>query len=295
MMLPARFRVGVCSHAGAVRTANEDDYLIACAGGVGPFFVGVADGMGGHAGGAEASRTALRAIAAEALAGGDDATARMQRGFAAAARRIADASAVVPALRGMGTTATAVCFDGDAVAVGHVGDSRLYRVRDDRCERLTEDHAAPAPENLLTRCIGGGRDDVAADVAVHDVAPGDRFVLVSDGVWNVVPEATLARLAARREPQEAAEELVRQALALGGPDNATAVVVEARAGAAPGAMTLVDLPRDERPDDRSLWPRAAALPSPAAPWALLAAGVALLAFAALRALGVDVATAMFRG
>lgn len=295
MMLPSRFRAGACSHAGSVRAANEDDYLLACAGGDGPFFVGVADGMGGHAGGAEASRTALRAIAAEALIGGDAAPARLQRGFAAAARKVADASAAVPALRGMGTTATTVCFDGGAAVVGHVGDSRLYRVRDDRCERLTEDHAAPAPENLLTRCIGAGREEVAADLATHEVAPGDRFVLVSDGVWNVVPEATLARLAARREPQEAAEALVRQALALGGPDNATAVVVDARADGAAGAMTLVDLPRDERPDDRSLWPRAAALPSPAAPWALLAVGVALLAFAALRALGVDATSAMFRG
>lgn len=295
MMLPSRFRVGACSHAGSVRTANEDDYLLAAAGGDGPFFVGVADGMGGHAGGAEASRTALRAIAAEAIVGDEPAEARLRRGFAAASRKVADASAAVPALRGMGTTATTVCFDGGAAAIGHVGDTRLYRVRADRCERLTVDHAAPAPENLLTRCIGGGLADVAADVATHAVEPGDRFVLVSDGVWNVVAEAALARLAARRDPQEAAEALVRQALALGGPDNATAVVVDARADGEPGATTLVELPRDERPDDRSLWPRAAALPSPAAPWALVAAGVALLAFAALRALGVDVVSAMFRG
>ena len=298
MKLPARWRVGACSHAGSVRTANEDDYLLATAGADGPLFVGIADGMGGHAGGAEASRTALRAIAGEALdAGRNDAPAvRLQRGFVVAGRKVADAGAAVPALRGMGTTATTLLLAGNRAVVGHVGDTRLYRLRADRCERLTEDHAARAPENLLTRCIGAGRAEVAADHAEVEVQPGDRFVLVSDGVWSVVDDAALARLAARREPREAAEALVRQALALGGPDNATAVVVEAGADDGVGGMAEVDLPRDERPEDRSLWPRAAALPSVAAPWAMLAVGASLLAVAALRALGLDAALlAMFRG
>lgn len=295
MKLPARWRVGACSHAGTVRTANEDDYLLAAAGPDGPLFVGIADGMGGLAGGAEASRTALRAIAGEALDGGVDAPLpeRLQRGFAAAARKVADAGEAVPALRGMGTTATALALTGDRAVVGHVGDTRLYRLRDDRLERLTEDHAVRAPENLLTRCIGAGRAEVAADHSEHDVRPADRFVLVSDGVWSVVDDATLARLAARGEPREAAEALVRQALASGGPDNATALVVEA--DPAVGA-TEVDLPRDERPDDRSSWPRAAALPSAVARWALLAIGLALLSYAGLRALGLDaVVAAPFRG
>lgn len=295
MKLPARWRVGACSHAGSVRTANEDDYLLAAAGAAGPLFVGVADGMGGLAGGAEASRTALRAIAGEALdaSAGDALLARLQRGFAVASRKVADAGAAVPALRGMGTTATTLLLGDDRAVVGHIGDTRLYRLRADRCERLSEDHAARAPENLLTRCIGAGRADAAADHAELEVRPGDRFVLVSDGVWSVVDDAALARLAARRDPREAAEALVRQALAQGGPDNATAVVVEA--GDAAGVAD-VDLPRDERPDDRSLWPRAAALPSASAPWALLAVGALLLAVAALRAFGLDVAAmATFRG
>lgn len=295
MKLPARWRVGACSHAGSVRTANEDDYLLAAAGAAGPLFVGVADGMGGLAGGAEASRTALRAIAGEALdaSAGDALLARLQRGFAVASRKVADAGAAVPALRGMGTTATTLLLGDDRAVVGHIGDTRLYRLRADRCERLSEDHAARAPENLLTRCIGAGRADAAADHAELEVRPGDRFVLVSDGVWSVVDDAALARLAARRDPREAAEALVRQALAQGGPDNATAVVVEA--GDAAGVVD-VDLPRDERPDDRSLWPRAAALPSASAPWALLAVGALLLAVAALRAFGLDVAAmATFRG
>lgn len=288
MKLPARWRVGACSHAGSVRTANEDDYLLAAAGPAGPLFVGVADGMGGLAGGAEASRTALRAIAGEALdaSAGDAPLARLQRGFAVASRKVADAGAAVPALVDMGTTATTLLLGDDRAVVGHIGDTRLYRLRAERCERLSEDHAARAPENLLTRCIGAGRAEAAADHAELEVQPGDRFVLVSDGVWSVVDDAALARLAARRDPREAAEALVRQALANGGPDNATAVVVEA--GAAAG-VAEVDLPRDERPDDRSLWPRAAALPSATAPFALLAVGALLLAVAALRALGLDAA------
>ena len=119
---------------------------------------------------------------------------------------------------------------------------------------------------------------------------------MTDGVWSVVDDLMLARLAARRDPRAAAEALVRQALAQGGPDNATAVVVEAGAADAAGGAAEVDLPREERPDDRSLWPRAAALPSAAGPWLLLAVGALLVAVAALRVLGVDAAlAATFRG
>lgn len=295
MKLPARWRVGACSHAGSVRTANEDDYLLAAAGPAGPLFVGVADGMGGLAGGAEASRTVLRAIASEALdaSAGDASVARLQRGFAVASRKVADAGAAVPALADMGTTATTLLLCDDRAVVGHIGDTRLYRLRDDHCEQLSQDHAARAPENLLTRCIGAGRVDAVADHAEFDVRQGDRFVLISDGVWCVVDDALLARLAGRRDPREAAEALVQQALAQGGPDNATAVVVEAVAA---GGDAEVDLPRDERPDDRSLWPRASALPSPIVPWALLVIGTLLLAVAALRAIGLDAALlATFRG
>jgi serine/threonine protein phosphatase PrpC len=290
MKVPARFRVGVCSHAGLVRSVNEDDYLLASAASPDFLFAGVADGMGGLAGGAEASRTALRAIAAEVLesAAGGDVAAAVAAGFAAAARRVAETSATVPALREMGTTATVLCVRGDSAHVGHVGDSRLYRLRAGAIERLTQDHVVRAPDNRLSRCIGAGRSEVQVDQVASPTAAGDRFVLLSDGAWGALADGVVLRLAGRGDAGAAAEALVAHALAAGSSDNATAVVVDVAAAAADAAgdgFATVALPRDERPDDRSLWPRAGRLPGTAAAWALLAAGALLALHAALRAAG----------
>lgn len=293
MKVPAHLQVGVCTHTGWVRTNNEDDFLLGSLPAPGAFFVGIADGMGGLAGGAEASRTALRAAASCVLdAGKGQALAqRVEAGFVAAGRRVYEASQAVPALRDMGTTLTLLCLADDVAVVGHVGDTRLYRVRGGRCEQLTEDHAVREPDNLLTRCIGAGQAVVAADHAVHGTAPGDRFVLVSDGVWSVLPEAVLAKLVGKDAPQAVAEALVAAALAQGGPDNATALVVDLRTPAA-GAGTAAaavecDLPREERPEDRLLWPRAKSLRTPFWPWLLWLGGAVLVAHAVLRWCGVE--------
>jgi serine/threonine protein phosphatase PrpC len=287
MRTPGRFRVGVCTHAGVVRSANEDDYLLASAAAPDFLFAGIADGMGGLAGGAEASRTALRAIAAVALeaAGGGDVAAAVRDGFDAAARRVAETSATVPALRDMGTTATVLCLADGQAHVGHVGDTRLYRLRAGALDRLTVDHAVREPDNRLTRCIGAGGRTVAVDQRAVATAPGDRFVLLSDGVWSVLGEGALLRLAGRGEPAAVAEALVGQALALGSADNATAVVVDVAAAAGDG-FAAVELPREERPDDRSRWPRAGNAPGAAWALALLAVGALLLLHAALVAGGV---------
>src|SRR5262249_27794675 len=141
--------------------------------------VAVADGMGGAMGGAEASRAALRALAAEFLtppSAGTVAPAHMRAGFAAACRRVLELARESPALAGMGTTLTAVHLCGERMVVGHVGDSRCYRLRDGRFEQLTTDHAVRG-ENRLTRCIGAGRDHEDVDVAEHDLRPGDRLLL----------------------------------------------------------------------------------------------------------------------
>lgn len=289
MKLPPNVRAGACSHTGLVRAANEDDYLLGSAAADGPFLAAIADGMGGLAGGAEASRTAVRAAAACVLDGeGADLplSQRVRDGFAAAGRRVFEASVAVPALRDMGTTLTVLCLRGEEAVVGHVGDTRLYRVRGGRCTRLTTDHAVREPDNLLTRCIGAGQATVEADHARHAVAAGDRFVLVSDGVWSVLAPGALARLAAAGAPQQAAEALVAEALALGGPDNATAVVVDATAGdgASDGSS---ELPRDERFEDRLLWPPAVSLRPAWWPWLLWLAGALLVGHAILRWCGVD--------
>lgn len=287
MRVPAHIRVGAASHTGLVRTSNEDDYLLGALPPPGVFFAGVADGMGGMAGGAEASRAALRAAARCVL----DAQAkapveqRLRDGFAAAAARVHEASLAVPSLRDMGTTMTVLCLAEGAAVVGHVGDTRLYRRRAGRCEQLTVDHAVREPDNLLTRCIGAGQRTVEPDHAVFAVEPGDRLLLVTDGIWSVIPPPLLARLAEIADAQRCADELVAAALAAGGPDNATAVVVDWGCGD-PAQVVELELPREERQADLARWPRGRSLSPPAWPWLLLAVGLLLLVHAALRWAGV---------
>lgn len=290
MKVPSGIHVGVCSHTGLVRGANEDDYLLATPPRVAgtAFVAAVADGMGGTAGGAEASRTALRALGTTLLEGGgeDPGDARMREAFAQANARVFESATAVPALRDMGTTLTALWLGDGVGVVGHIGDSRLYRVRGDVCEALTVDHSLRQGESLLTRCIGGGQLECEPDDDRFEVAAGDRFVLCTDGVWNVVAPDDFAALATERDPQQAAERLVRRALDLGAPDNATSLVVDV-VDARLGANAEVDLPRHERPDARELWPAAPSLRTPVWPWLLLLPALCVLAWSGLRLVGVD--------
>ena len=228
MKLPAGLAIGVCSHTGLVRGANEDDYLLATPVGDEPSFIAaIADGMGGTAGGAEASRTALRALGTTLLDANTHAEVgkRMRTGFHAANARVFESAAAVPALRDMGTTMTALWLDPSGGVFGHVGDSRLYRLRGEVCTALTTDHAVNEGESLLTRCIGGGQAACDPDEARIDVEAGDRFILCTDGVWNVAPPEEFAEIVGGRDAQETAERLIKCALAAGGRDNATALVV----------------------------------------------------------------------
>jgi len=286
MKVPEGLRVGVCSHTGLVRGANEDDYLLATPPHVegAAFVAAIADGMGGAAGGAEASRTALRALGAALLE--RDGEVGMREGFEQASARVLESAAAVPALRDMGTTLTALYLEDGAGVLGHVGDSRLYRLRGDTLEALTRDHSLKQGESLLTRCIGGGRSEWEPDSERFEVAAGDRFVLCTDGVWNVVDEASFASIAAARAPQRVAERLVRAALDAGGPDNATAVVVDV-VDPRRSANLETELPRHERPGVRALWPAARSLRAPIWPWLLLISAAALLLWSALRLAGVD--------
>jgi len=297
-----------------VRGGNEDDYLLAMAPTGGPgFLVAIADGMGGVAGGAEASRTALRALGAALLdsRGEGDSEQRMLDSFRAAHERVIESAQTVHALHGMGTTLTALWLDPGAAVLGHVGDSRLYLVRDDVCQPLTTDHSLHEGNVMLTRCIGGGQRECQADSDSLELVPGDRYVLCTDGVWNVVAPEVFAEMAATEDAQVAAELLVKRALDAGGPDNATAVLVDvidasmgvAGPAAASGdqeepsgpqgsqpemrAAEEVELPRHERPDARALWPRPASLRAPVWCWLLLAGALALLVYSGLQWAGFD--------
>ena len=229
---------------GRVRDHNEDSLLV-----TGRVFV-VADGMGGHAGGEVASR-----IAVEALAGLEDSAPRHPQDVTAALHtaneRILAAAAADPALRGMGTTATGLVLvdDGDREqwVVLNVGDSRVYRLADQRLEQLTRDHSEVAElvaagllepadvathprRNVITRSLGTDPGP-EPDVRALDPAPGECFLVCSDGLTNEIDDGEVLHLLEQHpEPQEAADALVTAAVRAGGRDNVTVVVVAVREG-----------------------------------------------------------------
>lgn len=284
MRIRGSLDLGVSTHTGMQRHANEDDYLVLSGAGAarGADLVAIADGMGGMAGGAEASRAALRGLALGFCDGrAGDLLARLRHGFAEAQARVAELAQQLPALRDMGTTLTALATGGGRAALVHVGDCRAVVLRGRQLRQLTTDHARADLDHVLTRCIGAGAPAQDPDADWVELEPGDTVALVSDGVWKPVGQEQLARLLQGGSAQEAAERLVGAALAAGGPDNATAVVVRVREGGE--EARAVDLPREER----VLLPqgRGASLYAPRWPLLLLATALALLALVGLRALG----------
>jgi len=233
-------RWGGASDIGRVRSNNQDHYL---ASDDLRLWV-VADGMGGHRGGEVASQIACdtlgRSYAAHTVDGLIDAVE-------SANAAVFQAGSGDPDLSGMGTTIVALAMlddDGDVVlAIANVGDSRAYRLSGGELEQLTNDHSLVAdlvregslsPEeaavhpqrNILTRVLGV-YDDVPVDVLTVLPRQGDRYVLCSDGLFNEVPEPTIASVLRRlADPDEAARELVRLANEGGGRDNVTVVVVD---------------------------------------------------------------------
>lgn len=239
------WRSAAGSDVGRVRTQNEDAY---CADeGLGLFMV--ADGMGGHAAGEVASRLAVRAATEglSTLAEGvslDEARARLRDALCDANRAILVEGRSHPEQAGMGTTATALLLSPRGwYVLGHVGDSRAYLARDGEIRRITEDHtyvqelvdegrlteeqARLHPRSsLLTRALGT-MAEVDVDTRQGRLAPGDRFLLASDGLTTMLPESRIVEvLRGRREPQELVERLIREANEAGGADNTTAIVVD---------------------------------------------------------------------
>lgn len=233
------------SDLGCQRENNEDSYLYWEPADYQEFnrkgrLAIIADGMGGHEGGLEASRLAVETVREVYDAGfRDDPQAMLIEGFAAAHARILDFAERHPAFYGMGTTCTALVVRGRELYFAHVGDSRLYRMRDDRLERLTRDHsyvgrlvesglvraedAEKHPQrHILTAALGAGLD-LAVDSAGPglQVQTGDRLLLCTDGLWGVVTEEELEAALRDYPPAECCAALVKLARLRGGPDNIT--------------------------------------------------------------------------
>ena len=220
---------------GRVRRRNEDTFVLD------PPLFAVADGMGGAQAGEVASRLAAAAFReyheADRLAPDE----RLQAIIQEANRRIYDRALSDSNVSGMGTTVTAALLIGGRVTLGHVGDSRAYRIREGELEQLTEDHSlvgdlmrsgrltaeeaeAHPQRSVITRALGTD-PEVDVDTSVVDAQPGDLFLLCSDGLTTMVAdEDILGILAAAPALDDAARELVRAANTGGGEDNVTVVL-----------------------------------------------------------------------
>jgi protein phosphatase len=265
---------GAATDVGLVREVNEDSYLADP-----PVFV-VADGMGSHDGGDIASRIVVEEFGRLADVGYDPrrgphvVTATLR----ACQRRLLEYGATHQGSDGGrwhgGTTAVVALLveedDGPLWLLANLGDSRIYRFAHGELARVSTDHsvvqelvdsgmlteeaAAVHPErHIITRALGGP-DSVDPDFSFVPLAEAERVLLCSDGVTGMIPDAEIARqLAENTDPRDAAERVVAAAVAAGGVDNATAVVID--------VMGLVDdRTYDSRRQQESLHQKLGALP-----------------------------------
>jgi protein phosphatase len=247
-----RITTASISDVGIVRSHNED--YCAEFERNGRTLLVVADGMGGHKGGATASRVAVESIGEVFHDSQSDPSTLLVEALVSANERIFSMSQETDELRGMGTTAVALLLGpGDSAWVGHVGDSRAYRVRDGRIEALTADHSVVAEmerRGLITReeaNVHPRRNEILRSVGVEptvepevgavEVQPGDTFVLCSDGLSGLVNDEEIADVVNSEPPNEAVKILVNLANDLGGTDNVTIQIVSVTADPLSNAPT----------------------------------------------------------
>ncbi len=237
---------------GRKRQHNEDAMLVDSA--LGLFIV--ADGMGGHAAGEVASARATEVVKQHVQANrkvlselGRD-PSQANRASAASLVEVAIQRACADIFkiastdatkRGMGTTFVCLVVGGNKGVIGHVGDSRVYLVRNNQCHRLTEDHTLVAAQvkagtitkeqaltsqyrNVITRAVGI-QESVQVDTLIVDLVPGDLFLLCSDGLHGYVNDEEVAPLVASMPAGELPSKLIGLANERGGKDNITAVLV----------------------------------------------------------------------
>lgn len=243
------------THVGMKRTHNEDNLRVV---GEQNLYM-VADGMGGHASGEVASEMAVDTLADffEQTADDDEITwpykmdkglkyeeNRLTAGIKLANLRIYETAAQNSSQRGMGTTMVALFFSGNEAFFGHVGDSRIYRLRGDELTQVTEDHSLLNDyikmkdlteqeienfphKNVIVRALGM-KETVQVDVAHEKPQPGDLYMLCSDGLNGMINDATIRdiMIEQRDDLEACCNKLIEAANDNGGTDNITVVVVK---------------------------------------------------------------------
>ena len=207
----------------------------------------VADGMGGYEGGQEASRLAVETLLEVYRDfGGDDPQAALIEGLQAAHEQIRQYSFAHPELRGMGTTCTAAAIVQDALYYVHVGDTRLYLIRDGQITRVTRDHsyvgrlvesgmisseeAETHPQrNILTAALGTNPDLIMDSPGRPEpLRPEDVLLICSDGLWGQVRDSEILDAVENKSAEQAGRKLIELARERGGPDNITAEILRLR-------------------------------------------------------------------
>jgi len=259
--------VASLSHPGMVRTHNEDSIFVDGEAGLAV----LADGMGGYSAGEVASGIAVNVISTGMLpelksgrelskvdigSGLTHAALLLQQQIALANKGIYEAAQARPECAGMGTTLVSAVFFQNRISIGHIGDSRLYRLRADKFEQLTHDHSLLqeqidsgmlTPEqaryslnkNLVTRALGI-EAVVPADIAEYRIEAEDIYILCSDGLTDMVEADTVRDIvvAKRADLAEAAAELIDVANQNGGRDNISVVLIRVPAQFLPSASWL---------------------------------------------------------
>ena len=226
---------GARTDVGRMRDHNEDNYLAA------PPLYAVADGMGGHEAGEVASKIAVTVLEQQAptTLDADALSNAVITANYAIMRAVEDGHGAA----GMGCTLTAAMVQGERLLIAQVGDSRAYLLHQSRLQQITRDHSLVSllvetgqitPEeaethpqrSVITRALGGSIDTVP-DIYELNVSAGDRLLLCSDGLSNMVEEEDITEILTRfRDPQRCANQLIKRANMNGGADNITAVVVD---------------------------------------------------------------------
>lgn len=270
-----RLSIGHATDRGLVREENEDSYLVLTAPIVAPELTAllvVADGMGGHRAGAVASAEVVQRLnqlfTSSRYQKAVDYDPTREDYFLVVVKQVLEQlndqlyneSCSRSDLTGMGTTTSLALLTSGQVYVGHVGDSRIYRLRAGNLQQLTQDHrwvtekllageitpeqaAKSDRRNVLTRCLGYNLQ-LRVDRAVHDVQLGDRLLLCSDGLHEVVSDAEIGQyLASAVGPQATCTQLIDLALRRGGPDNISVLVAH-----------VIDGEGNDLPDGRAYGP-----------------------------------------
>jgi protein phosphatase len=248
MQIRSDIELANLSDVGCEREANEDYYCYVEPDSDEEFaakgrLIVVADGMGGHIGGQVASGLAVDALRQAFLTDGLPPLDILIDGFSKAQAAILARADADPELKGMGTTCTAAIVHRGGLLYGHIGDSRLYLVRQGQLTQISDDHSlvnqlvksgAITPEqaevhekkNVLTAALGMQSNAAAADFSEVPVplAPGDVLVLCSDGLHGLVSTGEVAHVVATQSSYDACRTLVDWAKQRGGPDNITVQV-----------------------------------------------------------------------